>query len=321
MNVPTIAAPATNGKRPSVLNRHGVLRSPRSLTLRRDFRRHLARVVVPVALAASGCASLDQAAVGRTDRLAGAPFYVTYARSNPSGPTIVLPITVDAASAEPFNMAGREKALQPLLDALNDALAAHNCCRFVGAAALPRQAGPVAYLGMLDGDNAPPGTGLEQADYEEYSPMILHVLKPGAQWQTAAAAIAAENNASRILVVQLAFTQFPKADRGYFGKKVVLGTGYEVPVRFFSAVDKPIEVIALTGILLDARGGLLRAGGEGIIGYDAPFWVQVFEAGKDIDNQAVERLVTKERRDDLPGQPLNWQAALEQLLRQMTTAP
>lgn len=293
----------------------------RSLARRQDSWRHLVRVTIPVALAATGCASLEQAAVGRTDRLTGAPFYVTYAQSSSSGPTIVLPVTVDPVSAEPFNMAGRKSALKPLLDALNGALATHACCQYIGSPTLPDHGGPVAYLGMLDGENAPPGTGLEQASYEEYSPMILHVLKPGAQWRIAAAAIAAENKSSRILVVQLAFTQFPKADRGIFGKKVVLGTGYEVPVRFFSAVDKPIEVIAVTGILLDADGGLLRAGGEGIVGYDAPFWVQVFEAGKDIDNQAVERLVAKERRDDLPAQPLNWQAALEQLLRQMAIAP
>lgn len=272
-------------------------------------------------LGAAGCATLEQAAVGRTDRLTGAPFYKTYTKRAAAGTTIVLPVVVDPESAEPFNMAGREAALEPLLDALDGALARQPCCRYVASPALPKTGGPVVYLGMLDGEFAPPGTGLEQEYYEEYSPMILHVLDPRAEWRAAAAAIAAREQASSILIVQLAFTQFPKADRGVFGKKVVLGTDYEVPVRFFSAVDKPIEVVALTGILLDPSGEPLRAGGEGIIGYDAPFWVQVFEAGKDIDTGAVERLVAGERRDDLPGRPLNWQAALEQLLQQMARQP
>jgi hypothetical protein len=65
---------------------------------------------------------------------------------------------------------------------------------------------------------------------------------------------------------------------------------------------------------------MLRAGGEGIAGYDAPFWVQIFEAGKDIDTQAIEELARNERRDDLAGRPLKWQAALDQLLVQMAGA-
>lgn len=282
------------------------------------FVRGVAALLV---LGVAGCATLNQAAVGRTDRLTDAPFYMTYAKHGAGGTTVVLPIAIDPVSAEPFNMAGRESALEPLLDALNGALAAQSCCRYVASPSLPETGGPVVYLGMLDGEFAPSGTGLEQEFYEEYSPMILHVLEPRVDWRTAAAAIAVREQASSILVVQLAFTQFPKADRGVFGKKVVLGTNYEVPVRFFSAVDKPIEVVALTGVLLDPTGTPLRAGGEGVIGYDAPFWVQVFEAGKDIDTRAVERLVADERRDDLPGRPSNWQAALEQLMRQMTRQP
>lgn len=282
------------------------------------------RPAVPVLLALllglSACAALDEAAVGRTDRLYAAPFYVSYAQHAAARPVVVLPVTLDPVSAEPFNLAGRGQALQPLLDALNAALAADTCCRYLANHALPARGAPTVYLGMLDGESAPDGTGIEQQDYEEYSPLILHSLKADAEWRAAAAALAAQHDAARILVIQLAFTQFPKADRGFFGKKVVLGTGYEVPVRFFSTVDGPIEVIALTGVLLDAQGNMLRAGGEGIAGYDAAFWVQVFEAGKDIDTDAIDRLVRSERRDDLAGQPLKWQAALDQLLEQLTGA-
>jgi hypothetical protein len=208
----------------------------------------------------------------------------------------------------------------PLLDALNAALAADTCCRYLANHALPARGAPTVYLGMLDGESAPDGTGIEQQDYEEYSPLILHSLKPDAEWRAAAVELAAQHDAAQLLVIQLAFTQFPKADRGFFGKKVVLGTDYEVPVRFFSVVDAPIEVVALTGILLDADGDMLRVGGEGIAGYDAPFWVQVFEAGKDIDTNAIEELVKNGRRDDLAGRPLKWQAALDKLLEQMTGA-
>lgn len=281
--------------------------------------RRLRHLVAPFALAASACVATDAtAASGRTDRLSGAPFFVTYKAS--SGSIVVFPVTVDPDSGQPFNMAGRESAIRPLLDALNEALAANPCCRYVASPALPSSGGPVVYLGMLDGENAPSGTGFEQEEYEEYSPMILHSLRPEAGWRSAAAAIAAQHEAARILVVQLAFTQFPKADQGFFGKKVVLGTGHEIPIRFLSAVDSPVEVVALTAVLLDTNGNLLRAGGEGIAGYDAPFRVQVFEAGKDVDTSSIERLLTEERREDLPGRPLKWRAALDQLVAQATAA-
>ena len=271
-------------------------------------------------LGLSACAALDEGAVGRTDRVFEAPFYVTYEQHAAAHPVVVVPVTLDPVSAEPFNLAERGQALQPLLDALNASLAAEKCCRYAATNALPAHGAPAVYLGMLDGETAPEGTGIDQEYYEEYSPLILHFLKPDAEWRAAATALAAQHDAARILFIQLAFTQFPKADRGWFGKKVVLGTGYEVPVRFFSAVDGPIEVVALTGVLLDADGNMLRAGGEGIAGYDAPFWVQIFEAGKDIDTQAIEELARNERRDDLAGRPLKWRAALDQLLVQMAGA-
>ena len=271
-------------------------------------------------LGLSACAALDEAAAGRTDRVFEAPFYVTYEQHTAVRPVVVVPVTLDPVSGEPFNLAGRGQALQPLLDALNASLAAEKCCPYAATHALPALGAPTVYLGMLDGETAPEGTGIDQEYYEEYSPLVLHSLKPDANWRAAATALAAQHDAARILFIQLAFTQFPKADRGWFGKKVVLGTGYEVPVRFFSSVDGPIEVVALTGVLLDADGNVLRVGGEGIAGYDAPFWVQVFKAGKDIDTDAIEQLVKSDRRDDLAGQPLKWQAALDQLLAQMTGA-
>ena len=280
-------------------------------------RRAPALLLLPLCLGLAACAALDEASVGRTDRLTDATFYVSYKQPANDGPVVVVPVTLDPESGEPFNLAGRGSALQPLLDALNASLAARECCRFASSHTLPAVGGPTVYLGMLDGETAPAGTGIERGLHEEYSPMILHSLKPNATWRAAAAALAEQHQASRILVVQLAFTQFPKADRGFFGKKVVLGTNYEVPVGFFSSVDGPIEVIALTGALLDANGDLIRAGGEGIAGYDTPFWVQVFKTGKDIDTTAINELVNSDRREDLPGQPLKWQAALDQLLRQM----
>ena len=144
--------------------------------------------------------------------------------------------------------------------------------------------------------------------------MIVHFTKPKPPWRDAAVGMAANEGAARIVVTQLDFVQYPKADKGFFGKKVTLGTHHENKVRFFSAIDKPIEVLQLSGVVLDAEGRELCAGGEGIVGSDSPFWVQALEAGKDIDDEMLDRVLHLERRHDIPGAPLNWQAAADQLL-------
>lgn len=272
-------------------------------------------------LTLSGCESLDGLSVGRTDRLESAPHYVTYEAVATEHPIVTLPVTIDPVSGEPFNIADRKQALEPLIDALNRALGQSSCCQFIASPDLPEIGAPLIYVGSVDGDYAPAGTGIEQQDHAEYPPMILNTTKPSADWTSALTALAHANGARRVLIVQLAFAQYPKADKGFFGKKVVLGTGYEEDIRFLSAIDKPVEVLQLTGMLLASDGTILRAGAEGIVGHDAPFIVQIFDAGQDIDTSAIEYLLEDDRRDDLPGRPLKWKAALDQLLKNLTTQP
>jgi hypothetical protein len=263
-----------------------------------------------------GCASLESFSVARSDRLDRAPFYVTYDHAVIAGAVLVLPVTLDDTAQKEFGSGGRIEAIAPLLNAINDALKRHPCCLYGADDLLPRDA-PKLYVGSLDGEHAPTGTGIEHASHEEYAPMIVHLEKPGPAWKSAMARLADQVGADRIVVPRLSFTQFPKADRGLFGKKVVLGTNYEVDTRLLSAVDKPVEVIALTGLVLNAEGDPLRAGAEGIISEDAAFWIQMLGLGKDVTPETIQRLVAGERRNDLPEKPLKWEAALDQLLQQL----
>ena len=101
------------------------------------------------------------------------------------------------------------------------------------------------------------------------------------------------------------------------GVKVVLGTGYEEPIAFLTAEDKLLEVLQVTGVLVDAQGRVVRAGAEGILSRDTPFAAQVFDVGKVLDERTLTRVLTKERRSDLPGDPLKWQVALGNLLAEL----
>jgi len=62
---------------------------------------------------------------------------------------------------------------------------------------------------------------------------------------------------------------------------------------------------------------LVRAGAEGILARDTPFAAQVFDVSKVLDDRTLERVLTKERRKDLPGDPPKWEVALGNLVAQL----
>jgi len=106
-----------------------------------------------------------------------------------------------------------------------------------------------------------------------------------------------------------------------FGKKVVLGTGHDEPIRFLTAEDKLLEVLQFTGVLVDAQGRVVRAGAEGILARDTPFAAQVFDVDKVLDDRTLEQVLTVERRADLAGDPLKWEVALGNLLAGLRADP
>ena len=253
---------------------------------------------------AAGCAALDEAAVARTDRLPSGSFYKRY--REPAGapePALLLPLR-----AQP----GAASRLEPLRAAIDAHLRTQACCR--GADDELPAGSPWLYVGSAEGETAPAGAEDMREAFDKYPPMVVHYARPAGAWRQAASALALRDGATRIVVTQLDFVQYPKADKGFLGKKVALGTRHEQDVRFLSAIDKPIEVLQISGAVLDADGNELCAGAEGIVGRDAAFWVQVLEAGRDIDDDTLQRVLHGERREDIPGAPLAWQAAADQLL-------
>ena len=145
--------------------------------------------------------------------------------------------------------------------------------------------------------------------------------RPSPAWQHAMAELLAREGATHAVVVSLGVSQYPKGREGVFGKKVVLGTGHEEPIQFLTAEDKLLEVLRLTGVLVDARGRVVRAGAEGILARDAPFAAQVFDVTKVLDARTLDQVLTVERRADLQGNPLKWEVALGNLLAGLGADP
>jgi len=275
-------------------------------------------LVLAAAVLVSGCAALDERAVAQTQRLEEGEFYAYVGDGvrQDVDPAVLLPVALDPELTSSLGYGQRSAELAPLVAAMNARLQGLGCCRYVTGAALP-PAAPWVYVGSADGEFAPAEAQEQVFPHDQFPPMVMHVRKPSSAWSEAMAALLAREGARYAVVVSLGVSQYPKGRAGAFGKKVVLGTGYQEPVEFLTAEDKLLEVLQLTGVLVDAQGRVVRAGAEGILARDTPFAAQVFDVSKVLDDRTLERVLTRERRKDLPGDPLKWEVALGNLLAQL----
>jgi hypothetical protein len=268
----------------------------------------------------AGCAALDEHAVAETHRLEDAPYYVATAQPPPAPGTcaIVLPVTLDPELGRDFGYGGRLREFEPLLAALNARLAARSdCVQAVNPG--PTAAGaPRVYVGSAESEYAPPEAAAQRVASDRFAPMVLHLQRPSVEWRQQVAALAAAQGVRHAIAIQLGVSQYMKGYSGVFRKEVALGTGYRQPVKFLTAEDKPVEVLHLTGVLVDEGGKPVRAGAEGIVLRDTPFLAQALEASRMFDRDELARVVDRDRRDDLPGAPLKMDVALENLLAQLT---
>jgi hypothetical protein len=281
-------------------------------------------VLVSVTLVMQGCAAMDVAAVAETHRLADAPYYAALRQPQPAPGSCarVLPVTLDPELPQQFGYGDRVGGeFEPIVRALNDALArraAGSCVlAFEPAPALSGRP-PRVWVGSAESEYAPDEAADQRLPTDRFQPMVMHVERPDAAWRSAAAGALTATGAPHAIAVQLGVSQYMKGYSGAFRKEVVLGTGYRVPIRFLTAEDKPVEVLHLTGVLVDANGLPVRAGAEGIVLRDTPFLAQSIDATRTFDPKELQGVLTGLRREDLPGAPLALDVALDNLLAQLT---
>jgi hypothetical protein len=278
--------------------------------------------VVPLVgtLLLGACAALDEHAVAETYRLGDAPYYVELSQPQPARGTcaIVFPVAIDPGVVDSFGYAGLEPGLQALLAALNARIGArHGCVEAVVPGPTGRGA-PRVYVGVADSEYAPPEAAVQRMPQDRFAPMVLHVERPDDGWRRDAAALIARAGTEYAISIQLGVSQYGKGYSGPFRKEVALGTGYRQPIKFLTAEDKPVEVLHLTGVLVDATGKPVRAGAEGIVLRDTPFLAQAVDATRVFSDAELQRVLTSDRRNDLPGAPLDIDVALDNLVAQLT---
>ena len=120
------------------------------------------------------------------------------------------------------------------------------------------------------------------------------------------------------LLITLELGQYWPRQKGLsIHKEVRLGTDYSVPIPWLTSLEQPVAVVQLTGALVGRDGRAIRIGAEGLSAKRSPLLLSAMGAQGLVTDEDLERVRTL-RREDLAGQPLVWQVALQHLVTQLT---
>jgi hypothetical protein len=146
----------------------------------------------------------------------------------------------------------------------------------------------------------------------------LSVGRPSAEWIAWLAPALDSTKADAALLITLELGQYWPRQKGFsLSKEVRLGTGYSVSVPWLTSLEMPVAVVQLTGALVGRDGRAIRIGAEGLMAKRTNIVVSAIGGQMLISDEDIEKLRTL-RREDLPGQPLVWQAAMRTLVAELT---
>jgi hypothetical protein len=226
------------------------------------------------------------------------------------------------AMLEPANESGSPiAALLHDMNAYLDSLGAS--VRVVSSSAMLSRAPDVMFSCETtpggDCATADEGTLGDRGDREEK--MRLAVARPSAEWTAWLTSTLDAAGASRVLLLTLEIGDYRMTQKSWRGDKAVfLGTNYSVNVAWLTSLETPVNVLQLTGALIDREGKAVRIGAEGLLVRRTRLLVSSIGGQELISDEEVQRLRTA-RREELPGQPLVWQVALRNLVAQLTGRP
>ena len=270
------------------------------------------RAVPVLALALlTGCAGATfQSGVG--DRFLERPPFYAGSAGPVAGRILHLPVAYQwgATQAPVFEPAGsRVAGLLNEMNAVLDSLGASTRSPGLPPAGTP----PDVQLGC-ETDAAGDCPEFEEAPAESRR-LRLAVGRPSADWTAAMGETMGREGANVVLVITLEVGQDYTRQKNFRGdKEIELGTGHAMSFPWLTSLETPVSVLQLTGALLDRDGRAMRIGAEGILARRTSLPVSSVGGQALIGDEEVEQARTA-RREDLPGRPLVWQAALRTLVR------
>jgi hypothetical protein len=286
------------------------------------FARPAAFAVLLLSAAACATGSTFRSGVG-DKMLKSPPYYAGKRVSREAVPRVVhVPVGYQRGATQLplFDLSGESGTpIAALLAEMNAYLDSLGVTTRVDAAAGAHRGTPPdvqfgCSVGPVDED-----CSAERDPNPEQRQMRLAVGRPSSSWVEWARAAADRTGASAILLLSLETSQYWPRQHGRFStrKSVELGTDYSQPVPWLTSLDTPAHVLQLTGALMGLDGRAIRIGAEGLFARRTPVLLSSVGAQAQLTNEDVERVRTL-RRDELPGRPLAWQAAVRNLVSELT---
>lgn len=291
-----------------------------------------------LAAALAGCATTGatfRSGVGDA-MLEHPPYYAGRARADvarDSGPIGHLPIAFQRGAAQPAMFDPRDGSGSPidsLLEEMNAYLDSLGVSRRIAegrrVSAVTHAATrvpPDVRFGCAPEGGLPGNDCAERGDSalgRGYQTMQLAVGRPAAEWIDWIRDVSATVGTQRTLVITLEVGQYLIRQEGWRGTKVVeLGTDHRVTFPWLTSLETPVTVLQLTGALIDRDGKAIRIGAEGVQAKRTRLLVSSV-GGQELLSDDDVRQLRSARREDLPGAPLAWRAALARLVGELTGA-
>lgn len=282
-------------------------------------------VVMFLALMTAGCASTGATfGSGVGDAFPEhAPWIAGHGRAAGSGATGHLPVAYQAgATDEPFFDPPADGAIAALLADLDAALAALAVSTPLPAldaqtSGAERRIPPDVRFGC----QTPSGLSTDDCAVDEdealgRGPARMHLAvgRPSPEWSAVLAERMEVAGVDHVLVLTLEVGQWLPLQRGLRGTKhVELSMGHVVELPWLTSLETPVEVLQLTGAVVGPDGKAVRIGAAGLAVRRTRLGLSALGAQELFGEEDVETL-RRSRREDLPGRPPVWQAALESLV-------
>lgn len=259
-----------------------------------------------LALMLTGCASMRSV---RTQGLDRVPHY----RGRMEGefqPLGFFPVSIQPQMNDWFQ-SDRREALMPLLDAMDAYLEKLDFTVPMQADGYPERSGPEITVGVE-----------EDGSKDEEPRLMLRELGPTKAWVQVLTEKAPEAGVKGVLWISVGIQDYLVRQKDWKGGKILdLGTGHSMAVPWLTSLDTPVEVLQVSGALISPEGKILRSGAEGIIAKRTGFLASVFDWRSKISRSDIQTLIHETVREDLPGSPPVWEAALNNLIAQLAGRP
>jgi hypothetical protein len=229
----------------------------------------------------------------------------------------LLPVLMAQSADRAELRADAGSALGDLQDELQRGLAERWRLARVAWSDPPAEAPPEVYLGEIGG-RLYPRSGGEPSRLMRF---VVWDTYPG--WKRALRDIAARDRFDYFALVSVGVGTIPTTT-GAFASKLRVGTGNTVRLNSLGTVlgEGRADVVMLCAALMDANGEIVRVAAEGVAGPAPRLQPNPHLAiGMDLSDLLEHESLLQIRRDDLPGKPLAWEVAAEELRKQLLRGP